>query len=113
MSAEKTRILPKDCTPEEWRWYVVTVCQAAANELIASRVTPTDESVKNLILEKRKNLPNWQRLMTAAAKIREKDIQMLSYRGAIDKYRKIDTQETLNLSFMDEILLDSFIASQR
>ena len=105
MSSE--RLVPSGWNKEEWRWYVVSAARAAAAEIEAIRITTTPELIRDLVKEKRRDYVEWIRFMREAAKVRSREQEDSTIPELLEKYGRIDEDESINCSFLDEVLLPS------
>ncbi|OGM56226.1 hypothetical protein A3E46_00805 [Candidatus Woesebacteria bacterium RIFCSPHIGHO2_12_FULL_46_16] len=99
------RLVPSGWNKEEWRWYVVSVARAAAAKIETIGITVTPERIKDLVGEKRGNYIEWIRFMREAAMVRSREQENLTIAELLEKYGRIDEDESINFSFLDEALL--------
>lgn len=108
MSSE--RLVPTGWDREEWRWYVVSVARAAASEFETAGIIATPELIIDLVRKKRRDPIGWSRFIREAIKIRSREQEDLTITELLDKYGKIDEDDSLNCSFLDETLLPNRIS---
>jgi len=109
-------------TPEEERWYVVSIYQRVVKGLINRRRSATDEEVRAFLVELKQREYAWLNFTHTALKARAKEFnqlfsecqkevrdpkeaEKLTKRLLKEKYREIDKDPSQNHSFLDEILL--------
>lgn len=99
------RLIPSGWNKEEWRWYVVSAARAAADEIEERGLTVTPELIRDLIKEKKRDYVQWIRFMREAAKVRSREQEDSTIPELLEKYGKVDEDEGVNCSFLDDVLL--------
>jgi hypothetical protein len=99
------RIIPTGWTEGGWRWYVVSVARLASFLIEQRGETPTPESIRNLVLVAKKNLFIWDRFRRDVSKMRSLEQNTASLDEILEKYSKIDEDESQNCAYLDDLLL--------